>query len=104
MSYVIEQMLKNLRDARIRRGLSQRELSTRSGVPQSHISKVESGNVDLRMSSLIALARALDLELVVAPKKTIPAINSIIRSANTNAPDVENIAPAYHLDGDDDDE
>lgn len=49
------------------RGLA-RELSARSGVPQSHISKIESGSVDLRISSLIALARVLDLELLVAPK------------------------------------
>ena len=47
-------------------------------MPQSHISKIESGAVDLRVSSLIALARALDLELFVAPKKSIPAIKSII--------------------------
>ncbi|WP_245834692.1 helix-turn-helix domain-containing protein [Vibrio salilacus] len=28
-------------------------------MPQSHISKIESGGVDLRISSLIALARVL---------------------------------------------
>ena len=75
MSYVTEQILESLREARVRKGFSQRELSARSGVPQSHISKIESGSVDLRISSLIALARVLDLELLVAPKKSIPAIN-----------------------------
>jgi transcriptional regulator with XRE-family HTH domain len=99
MSYVTEQILENLRDARVRKGLSQRELSARSGVPQSHISKIESGGVDLRVSSLIAL---LDLELLVAPKKAVPAIQSIIRSANSMHDEGAHVSPAYHL-GDDDD-
>ncbi|CUB03578.1 helix-turn-helix domain-containing protein [Marinomonas fungiae] len=109
MSYVTEQILESLREARVRKGLSQRELSARSGVPQSHISKIESGSVDLRMSSLIALARVLDLELFVAPKKSFPAIKSIIRSSqvsNNNGinDEAEQMPPAYQLDGEDDDE
>jgi len=108
MSYVTEQILQNLREARVRKGFSQRELSTRSGVPQSHISKIESGGVDLRMSSLIALARVLDLELFVAPKKSVPAIKSIIRSSqstnndNSISDEGDKMSPVYQLDGDDD--
>jgi transcriptional regulator with XRE-family HTH domain len=105
MSYVIEHLLQNLREARVYKGLSQRELSARSGVPQSHISKIESGGVDLRMSSLIALARVLDLELFLAPQKSIPAIKSIIRvsqGAHGSIAEAEQMRPAYHLDGVDD--
>ena len=36
-----------LRDARHKNSLSQRDLSAVSGVPQSHISKIEKGAVDL---------------------------------------------------------
>ena len=106
MSYVTEQILESLREARVRKGFSQRELSARSGVPQSHISKIESGGVDLRMSSLIALARVLDLELLVAPKKSVPAIKSIIRSSqgiNGISDEAEPIPPAYQLEEDIDD-
>ncbi len=103
MSYVTEQILQSLREARVRKGFSQRALSDRSGVPQSHISKIESGAVDLRVSSLIALARALDLELFVAPKKTVPAIKSIIRSSKGGYDEGEQMSPAYRLDGDGDD-
>lgn len=95
MSYVIEQIIESLREARARKGLSQRDLSARSGVPQSHISKIESGSVDLRLSSLIALARVLDLELFFAPKKSIPAIRYIIRNDNSES---EQMSPAYNLD------
>lgn len=79
MSYLNDQILKSLKKARKAKGLSQRELSAKSGVPQSHISKIESGVVDLRVSSLITLARTLDLELELVPRKTVPAVQSIIR-------------------------
>lgn len=105
MHYVTEQILESLRESRISKGLSQRELSVRSGVPQSHISKIESGGVDLRISSLIALARVLDLELFVAPKKSVPAIKSIIRSSKGRTSigsydEGEQRSPAYRLDED----
>lgn len=83
MTYLNDQTLKSLREARQRKGLSQRELSAKSGVPQSHISKIESGAVDLRVSSLVALARVLDLELELVPKKAVPAVKSIVRSSTS---------------------
>jgi transcriptional regulator with XRE-family HTH domain len=85
MSYVTEQIARTLRQAREGKGLSQRALSRKAGVPQSHISKIESGAVDLRLSSLIELARVLDLELELVPRKTVPAVQSIVRSAAAGA-------------------
>ena len=81
MNYAAEHIPRMLKSARQGRGLSQRELSAKSGVPQSHISKIEKGAVDLRVSSLTALARVLDLELTLVPRKTVPAVNSLVRSA-----------------------
>lgn len=82
MSYITEEIVSNLKAARENRGLSQRTLSEKSGVPQGHISKIENGAVDLRLSSLVALARALDLELTLVPRKAVPAVKSIVRSGN----------------------
>ena len=39
-------------------------------MPQSHISKIERGAVDLQLSSLIELARVLDLDIMSVPAKT----------------------------------
>lgn len=90
MSYLNDQILKSLREARQRKGFSQRELSARSGVPQSHISRIENGDVDLRVSSLVALARVLDLELELVPRKAVPAVKSIVRSSvNTDDSDAQ---------------
>lgn len=74
-----------LRAARAMKGLSQRDLSNLVKVPQGHISRIESGEVDLRVSSLIELARALDLELALVPRKSLPAVQSILRSTDDGA-------------------
>ncbi|MBV8685976.1 MAG: helix-turn-helix transcriptional regulator [Alphaproteobacteria bacterium] len=69
-----------LRDARVAKGLTQRELGERVGLPQSHISKIEQGAVDLQFSSLSELARALDLELKLVPRQALPAVEGLVRT------------------------
>ena len=86
-----------LKAARATKGLSQRALAMRAGVPQSHISRIESGAVDLQTSSLIQLARALDLEVALVPRRMMPAVDALGRE--THAP-----RPAYRLDEDGDDD
>lgn len=86
MIYATEHIASALRAARESKGLSQRELSAKSGVPQGHISKIENGAVDLRTSSLVALARVLEQELLLIPRKVVPAVHSIVRSSTPNTP------------------
>ncbi|GJE17308.1 helix-turn-helix domain-containing protein [Methylobacterium marchantiae] len=76
---------KSLRTARTDRGLSQAALGELTGLPQSHISKIESGAVDLQLSSLIALARVLDLDVRLVPRKALPAVDSIVRTTAPSA-------------------
>lgn len=96
MTYAIEDILRALKEAREAKGLSQRDLSARTGLPQSHISKIEVGGTDIRVSSLIEIARALDLELKLVPRRAIPAVDAVMRSnASVIAP-----LPAYRLDDD----
>ena len=85
MRHETEPFARILKAARESKGLSQRALSGKAGVPQAHISNIERGAVDLRLSSLIALARALDLELTLVPRKAVPAVQSIIRSSDSAA-------------------
>jgi transcriptional regulator with XRE-family HTH domain len=85
MSYATENIARTLKEARERKGLSQRALSKQAGVPQGQISRIENGAVDLRLSSLIELARALDLELTLVPRKSVSAVKSIVRSSEPKA-------------------
>lgn len=79
MAYLVENIAQELKTARTKKGLSQRELGAKVGIPQSHISKIENGAVDLKTSSLIELARALDLELMLVPRALIPAVQGLQR-------------------------
>lgn len=81
MNYTTDPIAKTLKHAREAKGLSQRAMSNLAGVPQGHISKIENGTVDMRVSSLIELARALDLELTLVPRKSVSAVRSIVRSS-----------------------
>ncbi len=83
MIYAGEHIFAALKEARQRKGLSQRELSSHAGVPQSHISKIEKGSVDLQLSSLVDLARPLDLEVMMVPRKLVPAVESILRTGES---------------------
>lgn len=80
MGYELDHLSTAVQKARVRMGLSQRELSTKSGVTQAQISKFENGTIDLRLSSLVALFRAVELELELVPKSCLPAVQSIVRS------------------------
>jgi len=81
MSAGIADVAPSIRQARKDKGLTQRELGKRVGLPQSHISKIESGAVDLQLSSLAEIARALDLELKLVPRKALPAVEGTVRAA-----------------------
>lgn len=80
MPYANEEIIDALKRAREAKGLSQRALSARTGVPQSHISKIEAGNADIRLSSLVELARALELDIKLVPRRAVPAVDSIVHS------------------------
>lgn len=76
----IKDIAASLREARVDKSFTQQEVGQRVGLPQSHISKIEKGYVDLKLSSLAELARALDLELKLVPRKALPAVEGILRA------------------------
>lgn len=98
MTYETLEIARQLREGRQAQNLSQRQLSQLCGVPQAQISRIESGQVDLRYSSLFALASALGLQITLVPRQAIPAVRSVIRGIG-----VDESRPAYTLDEEDDD-
>ncbi len=109
MSYNTEEIIRLLKAARKDRRMSQRVLSEKTGIAQSHISKIENGSVDITVSTLVELARALELEVMLVPRRLIPAVQSMTRSARRGGSDdtadaamVREPKPAYSLDEDDD--
>ena len=96
MDHAIKDITNELKLARQHKGLTQRGLSQKAGIPQSHISKIESGAVDIKLSSFIELARVLDLEITVVPRRFLPAIEAML----SQTPSDER-RPAYCLDEED---
>ncbi len=105
MGYAFHPLTDALKAAREEKGLSQRAFSREIGVPQSRLSKIESGAVDLRTSNLLALARALELELEVmlVPRQLIPAVRSLTKQTAKTTESYQAQEPLYQLDDGDDD-
>ena len=67
-----------IRRAREGKGLTQTELGVRLGQPQSSVSRVERGG-DVRLSTLLEMARTLELEPMLIPKRLVPAVQALIQ-------------------------
>ncbi|MCP1854488.1 MULTISPECIES: helix-turn-helix domain-containing protein [unclassified Bradyrhizobium] len=80
MSYSSEELIRTVRAKRTQEHMSQRALAVRSGLTQAHISQIETGRLEPGLSSFIQMVRALDLEIVLVPKKLLPAVEGILRS------------------------
>lgn len=74
----MKEIAEILKKARKEKGLTQVELGRKMGLPQSHISKIEAGKVDLQVSSLLEMARLLDLEPMLIFRPLAPAVRSMI--------------------------
>ena len=114
MNYSVAHWVEQLRLARKRKGLTQAALGKKVGLRQSYVSKVEGGSIDIRLSSLLELARALELEPMLVPRSLVPAVQSLTRSQTMVRPESGKLTvvghtptaivrPAYALDEDDTD-
>lgn len=66
--------------ARDSKGLTQADLGSRIGQPQSAVSRIERGG-DLRVSTLLEMARVLEMEPMLIPKHLVPAVRALIGHA-----------------------
>lgn len=98
MKHSVEPLVDVLKAARHDQAQSQRALSEQTGIPQSRLSLIENGAVDLRVSTLLQIARSLELEVMLVPRRTVPLVHAITREAGSTAEQ----HPLYRLDDRDD--
>lgn len=79
------EMREELKQARLRRGWSQREFGRRIGLPQMHISGIESGKIVPRFDTLLDYVRSLDYDLVLIPRTLVPAVLALLREHKTSS-------------------
>ena len=78
-------------------GMTQRQLALKSGLQQAEISRIEAGNSNPTLSTIAALAQALDAELSLSPSSKAPRISAKSVAGRRHAPGREaarRVAPA----------
>ena len=98
---------RELKEARLKRGWSQLDLGSRVGLPQVHISKIETGKIVPRFDTLLDLVRVLGRDLVLVPRALVPVVQALVvdyrRDADGNRKD-EGERPLYAANDDVDEE
>jgi transcriptional regulator with XRE-family HTH domain len=74
-----ESLRRALIVARKQRGWSQAELGEKVGLPQMHISSIETGKVVPRFDTLLDLVRVLDYDLLLVPRELVPMVQALTR-------------------------
>ena len=73
------EMRLSLKEARKKRGWTQRDLVRRIGLTQRHVSGIESGKIVPRYDTILELVRMLDHDLLMVPRTLVPMVQSLIR-------------------------
>lgn len=94
-----ETMRLDLKAARLKRGWSQESLGQRIGLPQMHISGIETGKIIPRFDTLLDIVRTLGYDLLMTPRALVPAVQSLIRNDSQGIEE-----RSLYADFDDDDE
>lgn len=74
--------VKQLRKAK---GLTQGELASLAGIDQAKVSKIEAGLANVEASTLVSIASALDVEVLLVPRRVIGPVRDLIEQQLTNA-------------------
>ena len=84
--HVAEHILVMLRQERKNMHMSQTELANRTSLSQNHISNIETGKIDPLSSTLIEIARALELEPVFVPRQMLAMIKAQLARPDSRQP------------------
>ncbi|QOZ29608.1 helix-turn-helix domain-containing protein [Bradyrhizobium sp. CCBAU 51753] len=95
-SEATQQLGRFLRDARKQAGLTQEQVAERAGLSRPRYRDIEQGNAAARATTLINVARALGMELMLIPQAMVPGVNALLR------PSEDEDRPAFTTDMDDD--
>jgi len=95
-------MRRALKEVREKRAWTQRDLASRIGLTQTHISGIESGKIVPRYDTLLELVRILDRDLLMVPRALVPVVQSLIRDHLQPDQKGEGEERSLYADGDED--
>lgn len=73
-------LLQALKDARKSKGLTQKQLAQKVGLDAAHVSRIEGGRIRPQISTLLEIARVLELEIMLVPREKVPAVKAVART------------------------
>ncbi|TWB88968.1 helix-turn-helix protein [Bradyrhizobium macuxiense] len=93
----IRDLGKILQDARRQAKLTQEQVAERAGISRPSYRDIENGGAAARATTLINIARALGMELMLIPQAMVPAVQALLR------PSADDDHPAFTIEPDDND-
>lgn len=75
-------IIKDLTEARKKKCLTQVELASKLGIPQSSVTRVETGKVDVKLSRFVDIAKMLDLEVLLVPKQDVRMVEELLKDVD----------------------
>lgn len=85
MTSAPDPLLKELglrfRKARMAAGLSQEQIALRANISRPRYRDIETGAAAARATTLVNVARALGMEMMLIPQAMVPAIQSMLQPA-----------------------
>jgi len=96
------EMRRAMIEARKKHGWSQRDLASRLGIGQRHISGIESGKIVPRYDTLLEIVRMLDRDLIMVPRALVPIVQSLVRDHLKDEPGEGEERSLYASDRDED--
>ena len=96
------EMRRALIGAREKLGWSQRDLASRLGIGQRHISGIESGKIVPRYDTLLEIVRMLGRDLIMVPRALVPIVQSLVRDHLKDEPGEGEERSLYASDRDED--
>ena len=90
-----DDLRRAVKEAREKRAWTQRQLASRLGLTQKHISGIESGKIVPRYDTLLELVRALDRDLLMVPRALVPVVQSLVRDHLSDQPGEGEERPLY---------
>jgi transcriptional regulator with XRE-family HTH domain len=68
-----------LKMARISLGMTQEQVADMAGISRPRYRDIETGSAAARATTLINIARALGLEMMLIPQAMVPAVDALLR-------------------------
>jgi transcriptional regulator with XRE-family HTH domain len=78
-SKILQEIGSRLQKARRAGGLTQEQVADLAGITRPRYRDIETGTAAARATTLINIARALGLEMMLVPQAMVPAVNALLR-------------------------